>query len=307
MPPPTNKKEKRALQEETKRKHEVAKRIRKGYREQTAHITENMSAFIDNINDDTQNTVLDIMEDTNRLFGEVEDVTTALMDSKQTNLIGTIMFKQARSAQTNSVKVYSLAELMGKLKERFWADDRDGVDWAQLGEATVNVKFKAVPSTTFLNGPLSVEYKARVQRQANPKLPKDKTQVSISPDDVDPSKEEKAMTDARVAQLKLHLNDVEEPMNFFRFVINPNSYTQTIENIFDLSFLVKGGYAGVTRGSAAVTVEAKESPDEPDFEAGLEVSQGIVRLDYEMFKKAIARYDIRDSFLPLRDENKQEY
>jgi len=37
-----------------------------------------------------------------------------------------------------------------------------------------------------------------------------------------------------------------EPVGLFNLAVNPQSFTQTVENIFDLSFLVKQGHASLT-------------------------------------------------------------
>lgn len=37
----------------------------------------------------------------------------------------------------------------------------------------------------------------------------------------------------------------QEGINLFRFIINPESYTQTVENIFYTSFLVKENRAAI--------------------------------------------------------------
>jgi len=37
-----------------------------------------------------------------------------------------------------------------------------------------------------------------------------------------------------------------EPVGLFNLAVNPQSFTQTVENLFDLSFLVKQGHASLT-------------------------------------------------------------
>ena len=39
--------------------------------------------------------------------------------------------------------------------------------------------------------------------------------------------------------------DQGEGINFLELVINPDDYGQTVENIFDASFLIKEGQAGI--------------------------------------------------------------
>merc|ERR1712129_370841 len=62
-------------------------------------------------------------------------------------------------------------------------------------------------------------------------------------------KADKTETKSRVAHLKKVLrkkcqtDDGQGGLNPFTFLINPDSYSQTIENLFDMSFIVKGGQA----------------------------------------------------------------
>ena len=53
-------------------------------------------------------------------------------------------------------------------------------------------------------------------------------------------------TKSRVTHLKRVLRkkcDETESVNPFEFLINPGSYSQTVENLFDMSFIMKEGYA----------------------------------------------------------------
>ena len=53
-------------------------------------------------------------------------------------------------------------------------------------------------------------------------------------------------TPKNVMQVANCLNKLRAPMHFFEFVVNPDSFSQTVENIFYFSFLIRDGKAKVT-------------------------------------------------------------
>ena len=59
-------------------------------------------------------------------------------------------------------------------------------------------------------------------------------------------KADKTETKSRVTHLKKTLRkkcEDQDGVNPFEFLINPQSYSQTIENLFDMSFIMKEGFA----------------------------------------------------------------
>lgn len=51
-------------------------------------------------------------------------------------------------------------------------------------------------------------------------------------------------TNRRVHTIQRHLQNSKD-MNFWEFVINPDSFSQTVENVFHYAFLIRDGTAGV--------------------------------------------------------------
>lgn len=45
---------------------------------------------------------------------------------------------------------------------------------------------------------------------------------------------------------KCFKNNNAQPINFFHFVLNPNNFARTIENIYHVSFLIRDGFAAIT-------------------------------------------------------------
>lgn len=158
-------------------------------------------------------------------------------------------------------------------------DDGDHLNWAHLGRSSL--KHNSRPSVPgFLLGPLSLEKRAKrvvVRREAfrHENIQATRPEV-VAAEDI--KKDENSNLENLCKQILLRLEkvyvDAEEECNaqttedmtdaegqqlldkygvnpnggvaLFRFVINPYSFGQTIENIFYLSFLIRDGYVGIS-------------------------------------------------------------
>jgi len=108
-------------------------------------------------------------------------------------------------------------------------------------------------------------------------------------------------TTKNVAILERILQDESDPINIFRFVINPNDFAQSVENIFYLSFLIRDGkVAFETDPDGNPVVLLCEQPSADDYGKGLQKRQMVLEFDMAVWKRAIEVFEITESKIPPR-------
>ena len=159
-------------------------------------------------------------------------------------------------------------------------DEGDELNWEYLGRAACFPNNLRPPVRGFLLGPLSVQKKVRKQSQHRERLKRRDPHDAIRPEELQ-SKDFELQDDTNLLELckKIHnliagtarakkaaFDEIdiagmtedelymvmEEYMladdgglNFFRVVLNPRSFGQSVENVFYISFLVKEGKLGL--------------------------------------------------------------
>lgn len=92
-----------------------------------------------------------------------------------------------------------------------------------------------------------------------------------------------------------------EGVNFFEFVCNPDSFSQTVENCFYVSFLIREGMAGIDEldnGMIMIYQREKHNPDEDG--ADIVGNQAVMQMDMATWREAIDMFNIREPLIPTR-------
>lgn len=86
----------------------------------------------------------------------------------------------------------------------------------------------------------------------------------------------------------------EKKLNFFDFVVDSESFTQTVENLFHFSFLIKEGLASLdVDDHNDVTVESREKPKQDESsQARSKRQQCVISLDEETWKQIVAQRNL---------------
>ncbi|TFL04824.1 Nse4 C-terminal-domain-containing protein [Pterulicium gracile] len=176
------------------------------------------------------------------------------------------------------------------------------LDWERLGRKAL-AKSRRVPTMDFMLGPLSIEVKKRAitkrARQEKNTGEASKPQ-EIREEDIARSENE---TSNNVRSLEKILEEMDdERVNLFRFVVNPNNFAQSVENIFYLSFLIRDGKVALELSdSGEPELFLCEPPtDEDRMRNNLRKRQIVMEFDMATWQRSIEVFDIRQPMIPER-------
>ncbi|GMK55755.1 hypothetical protein CspeluHIS016_0208110 [Cutaneotrichosporon spelunceum] len=172
--------------------------------------------------------------------------------------------------------------------------------WETLGWMAARMSRRA-PGIEFLYGPLGVEHTRKEKRQ--------RVRQAVAPEqrpvEVETQTKAKA-ADPTLANVRSvdktlrRLDAAGEGVNFFAFVCNPQSFSQTVENIFYVSFLVREGRAGIDVADSGLVMIYSRTPRSDDDDEGVVRHQAVMEMDMATWREAIKLFDLREPLIPTR-------
>ncbi|KAF9529440.1 Nse4 C-terminal-domain-containing protein [Crepidotus variabilis] len=290
---------------------EEKRAVRQNYRSLTKKIEEHQA----NPNDITTQDLLKHVSEADTLFDRVKGPQEATLDSHLLLMASNMGAQKARAMKSGS-GAFDIDDFVGKLvhfmrdqkgPEDTLSDDSDGedyianltpLDWDRIGRKAM-AKSRRVPPIGFMLGPLSIEQKKRtLTRRA--KLEKSKEDErkpqQLNEEDIQRSENE---TTKNVAVLQAIL-DQTGSINLFEFVINPENFAQSVENIFYLSFLIRDGKVAFEMQDGEPFIYTCEQPQDKDYEEGLKKNQMVLEFDRATWQRAIEVFNIKETTIPTR-------
>jgi len=247
----------------------------------------------------------------NKLYKMVNRTQEATLDSQFLLASAEIGAKQVESIKLAGEN-FDTEEWINKLLTIMGG--RQDIDIKQENNETVNLNllnwetigiraepfFDKVPKIDNMIGPLSTEQKEKktITRHAR----ENKNSVNLKkPQELrkEDIKQQENETTKNVVQIYRILENVGR-VNLFNFIINPESFSQTVENIFYLSFLIRDGKALLDEENGELIIERSDPPDENDYNMGIKKKQFVLEIDYDTWKDIVEVYDIRESMIPTR-------
>lgn len=271
-------------------------------------------------------TVRDAIPQVEQTYTKVDRSNEAVIDSVIVAEMSTITAEETRRFELDSALSFNVDEYVKCLAafmetsgpintepNSTYSADSGVSGLAKLGIMAFETSLRP-PTSDFMIGPLAIERKVR---STGPR------QRRVIDENVE-----------KVAPMQLHLGDVKHgkkmtqiileiyntlvdtgatqssPVGLFEFVLNPNSFSQSVENLFYLSFLVHDGKVTLNIDDFNVPVIAPQEPlpqdpvlrrAEEQRRAQAPARQMIFDLDQQTWRELCEAFDIPTSCIPNRD------
>jgi len=273
------------------------KLVRQGYRK----LMDKLAVDEEQLVDIDNHHLIGYMEENQELFGKVCAPQEAVLDAKVIRHISRICRQQAEgmSANITQFQYNEYAERLLQCMRGSISGDGAGVltkkKWVLLGRQA-KCLFKRSPCLTYMYGALDnapPPPKERKEPRARGNVTKIKDLVETQETVLDKAEKSENQTEQLVTHvLKTLIEKFQEngrrSVEYFRFVIDPDCFGNTVENMFHISFLVKDGRVALKIAENGLPVlrpkSQKKTEGQPKEEVKNQVVMNISMRDWQMMK-----------------------
>jgi len=185
-------------------------------------------------------------------------------------------------------------------------------DWSNIGKNVSSRSWRRPATTDFLLGPLGVVKRQRIVKERR-KATRRRADEMIRPDKLDEkqiAKNENSTTKYVMEIAKVlddylvRTNSEQQGVLYFKLVINPFSFSQTVENIFYTAFLVRDGRLAITEDESnglPYLIPSLPPTAEEVKETNIVRKQIIMEMDKKTWREAIKVFNITEAIIPMRE------
>ncbi|XP_018419460.1 PREDICTED: non-structural maintenance of chromosomes element 4 homolog A [Nanorana parkeri] len=292
--------------------------IRHKYRE----LMQNMHQNREDMLSSRSNKLTETLEQANKLFEGVSKAREAALDA-QLLVLASNLGKEKASQLRADLTVFdptSFAEdlltFMGinRLENPDSDSEEEGIAkgylppdaWHKLGSEAAK-HFRRTPTFHFMLGSFKTDppvVRQRIDRQKRTSKVEEKRVMPAQLKQMEESHQE--ATEKEVERILSYLqsyfkDDPETPISFFDFVIDPDSFARTVENIFHASFIIRDGFARIKLDDdklpviEPVTDKDQLSQVDKDNQPRY---QGVISLSHQDWKEIIETFEITEPMIP---------
>jgi len=195
------------------------------------------------------------MIECNELFKKTNDPQTAAIDAKVVTLLAKLVRLQAEMMSTN-ITQFTYQEYCDRLLMCLDIEKGDGMSKMKLVCLGKRLKpcFRRSPPLTYLYGALDFKSQPKVVAKEKVRVCRQTVKhgdlVETISSQVTEMESSKDLTEVHVTNILKELvakfkKAKRMPIDYFTFVLDPNNFGKSIENMFHVSFLVKEGKVAI--------------------------------------------------------------
>ncbi|XP_036980875.1 non-structural maintenance of chromosomes element 4 homolog A [Acanthopagrus latus] len=292
----------------------LRREIRSKYRDLINSVQQNREDMLSPSN----NKLTEVLEEANKLFKDVRQAREAALDA-QLLVVATDLGKEKATqlfAEGNTFDPTAFAEhllsFMGLNRLEDGEDEQQNGDvvdgylpkdaWHRLARRA-ECCFRTAPSFHYMMGSFHAEPpppKQRIERQRKAPSKEAKRIMPTQLKKMEDSQQE--ATEKEVERILGYLksyyqDDPTSPISYYEFVIDPSSFSRTVENIFHTSFLIRDGLARMYLDNAKLPCIAPVEEGEVEAGGSQSRKQCIVSFSPKIWKELIDAFDITDTMI----------